>query len=78
MILVRTLGEYYRLRHAYGMPPALFLFEPYLFALVILAIQCLGAVTLFFLQRYWASAIISGITVVILLVYKVEVIGRFR
>jgi hypothetical protein len=78
IIMVRTCAEYFRLRHAYGLPAALFLFERYLLALVVLAIQCLGAVVLLFLKRYWASVLVSAITIVILLIYKVQVIGLVR
>jgi len=75
VILVRVLVEYFRLRHAYGPPVALFMFEPYILGMLIDGIQCLASVILFFLERYAASAIVSAVTVLLLIVYKVQVIG---
>lgn len=75
IVTVRVLAEYYRLRHAYGPPVALFMFQPYIFGMLINAVQCLASVILFFLQRYAASAIVSAITIALLIVYKVQVIG---
>ena len=75
VVLVRVLAEYFRLRHAYGPTVALFTFEPYILGMLIDAVQCLASVTLFFFQRYAASAIVSAITVVLLIVYRFEAIG---
>ena len=72
---MRVLAEYYRLRHAYGPPVALFMFQPYILGMLIDAVQCLASVILFFLQRYVASAIVSAITIALLIVYKVQAIG---
>jgi hypothetical protein len=75
VILVRVLAEYFRLRHAYGPPVALFMFEPYILGMLIDGIQCLASVILFFLECYAASAIVSAVTILLLIVYKVQVIG---
>ena len=74
LIIVRTLGEFFRLRHVLG---ANFseVVVPYVGGALVAAISCWAGVTLYFFRRYTLSAWIALATVVILLVYKITVIG---
>lgn len=75
LIIVRTLGEFFRLRHVHG---ANFseVAVPYVGGALIAACSGWASVTLYFFRRYTLSAWIALATVVILLVYKITVIGR--
>lgn len=76
LIVVRTLGEIFRLRHVHGPgfspAPAM----PYVGGALIAACCCWAGVTLYFFRRYALSAWIAVLTVLVLLVYKIGVIGR--
>jgi hypothetical protein len=72
LIVVRTLVEIFRLRHIHG---AEFSAMPYVGGALIAVCSCWAGVTLYFFRRYTLSAWIAPATVVILLVYKIEVIG---
>jgi hypothetical protein len=75
LILVRTLGEIFRLRHIHGAEFSSPAAMPYVGGALVAACFCWLGVTLYFFQRYTLSAWIAPATVVILLVYKVAVIG---
>ena len=74
-ILIRTLAEFYRLRHYYGSAEALIRYEPYIGGLLINAVLCLLAVALLFWRKPRASTIATAATILVLLIYKVAVIG---
>ena len=74
-ILIRTIGEFYRMRHYYGAAEALVRYEPYLGGLLIDAVLCLLAVALLFWHKPRASAITAATTIIVLLIYKLGVIG---
>jgi len=74
-ILIRTIAEFYRLRHYYGQAEALVRYEPYLGGLLIDALLCLLAVLLLFWRKPRAAAITCAATIIVLLAYKVVVIG---
>lgn len=76
LIVVRTLGEIFRLRHVNSTMFSAVDAMPYVGGALIAT--CLGwiSVTLYFFRRYTLSAWIAMATVVILLVYKIAVIGR--
>jgi hypothetical protein len=76
LIIVRTLGEILRLRDIHGASFSAEIAMPYVGGTLIAACLCWASVTLYFLRRYAFSAWIALGTVVILLVYKVGVIGR--
>ena len=76
LIVVRTLGEFFRLRHVLGANFSTAIAAPYVGGALIAACSCWAGVTLYFFRRYTLSAWIAVATVVILLVYKVTVIGR--
>jgi len=75
LIVVRTLGEVFRLRHVHGADFSVAVAMPYLGGALVAACSCWVSVTLYFLRRYMLSAWIALATVVILLAYKIIVIG---
>jgi hypothetical protein len=75
LIVVRTLGEFFRLRHVLGTSFSAAVAAPYVGGALIAACFCWAGVTLYFFRRYTLSAWIALTAVVILLVYKIAVIG---
>lgn len=76
LIVVRTLGEIFRLRHVQGAHFSAALAMPYVGGALIAASCCWAGVTLYFFRRYALAAWLALATVAILLLYKVAVIGR--
>ena len=76
LIVVRTLGEIFRVRHIYGARFSAEIAMPYVGGVLIAACLCWSGVTLYFFRRYALAAWLAVATIVILLVYKVGVIGR--
>jgi hypothetical protein len=75
LIVVRTLGEFFRLRHVDGTNFSTAVAALYVGGALIAACSCWAGVTLYFFRRYALSAWIALATVPILLVYKIAVIG---
>jgi hypothetical protein len=75
LIVVRTLGEFLRLRHVLGTSFSAAVAAPYVGGALIAACFCWAGVTLYFFRRYTLSVCIALAAVVILLVYKIAVIG---
>src|SRR5277367_2998560 len=75
LIVVRTLGEIFRLRHIHGANFSAAVAMPYVSGALIAGCSCGVGVTLYFFRRYTLSSWIALTTVVILLVYKIAVIG---
>lgn len=76
LIVVRTLGEIFRLRHILGTSFSVAVAMPYVGGALIAACSCWVGVTLYFFRRYTLTAWIAIATVLVLLVYKISVIGR--
>jgi hypothetical protein len=76
LIVVRTLAEFFRLRHVIGANFSTAVAAPYVGGALIAACSCWAGVMLYFFRRHTLSAWIALATVVILLVYKITVIGR--
>jgi hypothetical protein len=74
LIVVRTLGEIFRLRHIHGTSFSAAVM-PYVGGALIAACACWVGVTFYFFRRYLLSAWIALGTVLVLLVYKIGVIG---
>lgn len=74
-ILIRTIAEFYRLRHYLGRSDALLRYEPYFGGLLVDAVLCLLAVSLLFWRKPRAAAVTCAATIFILLAYKVVAIG---
>lgn len=75
LIVVRTLGEFFRLRHIYGTNFSIAMAALYVGGALIAACSCWASVTFYFFRRYAVSAWIALGTVLILLVYKISAIG---
>ena len=75
LIVVRTLGEFFRLRHALGANFSTAVATPYVGGALIAACSCWAGVILYFFRRYKLSAWVTLATVVVLLVYKIALIG---
>ncbi len=75
LALVRTLAEYFRLKHVRLGHFTLSTGEPYVVGALIAAVLCWVAVSLYFLRRYRSSAAVAGATVLVLLVYRFFVMG---
>lgn len=75
LILVRTLGEFFRLKHVHATAFSTAVAAPYVGGALIAACACWMAVTFYFLRRYTLAAWIALATVPILVVYKIMVIG---
>lgn len=75
LIIVRTLGEFFRLKHVFGTNFSIATATPYVTGCLLAACFCWVGVTFFFFRRYKTSIWISVSTVIILLVYKIAVIG---
>jgi len=75
LIIVRTLGEVFRLKHVHGTNFTAAVAMPFVGGALIAACFCWASVTLYFFRRYTLSSWIALATVIILLVYKIAVIG---
>jgi len=75
LIVVRTLAEFFRLRHVQGANFSAAVAAPYIGGALITACFCWAGATLYFFRRYTLSVWTALATVVILLVYKIAVIG---
>lgn len=75
LIVVRTLGEFFRLGHVLGANFSTAVAMPYISGSLIAACSCWASVTSYFLRRYTLSTWIAMATVPILLMYKIVVIG---
>jgi len=75
LIVVRTLAELFRLRHVHGATFSAAAAMPYAGGALIAACCCWAGVTFYFFRRYALSAWIALATVVLLLTYKVIMIG---
>ena len=75
LIVIRTLGEFFRLRHVKAANFSIAVATPYVGGALIAACCCWLAVTFYFLRRYTLSASIALMTVPILVVYKIALLG---
>lgn len=75
LIVVRTLGEIFRLRHVQGAKFSVAMAMPYISGVLIAGCFCWIGVTLYFFRRYTLSAWIALGAIAILLAYKIAVIG---
>jgi hypothetical protein len=75
LIVVRTLGEFFRLRHVLGTSFSAAVAAPYVGGALIAVCFCWVGVTLYFFRRYTLSVWIVLTAIVILLVYKIFIIG---
>ena len=76
LIVVRTLGEVFRLKHFDGTNFSAAVALSYVGGALIAACTCWVSVTLYFFRRYILSAWIALATIIVLFAYKILVIGR--
>jgi hypothetical protein len=76
IIVVRTLAEIFRLRHVHGAGFSAAAAMPWVGGALIAVFFCWAGVVLYFFRRYALSAWIALGAVLVLLVYKIGVIGR--
>ena len=75
LIMVRTLGEFFRLRHVLGTNFSTAVAALYVSGTLIATCSCWAGVTSYFFRRYTLSLWITLVTVPVLLVYKIAVTG---
>jgi hypothetical protein len=75
LIVIRTLGEFFRLRHVLGANLSTAVAAPYIGGALIASCSCFAIVILYFFRRYTLSAWVALASVVMLLVYKIALIG---
>ena len=75
LIVVRTLGEFFRLRYLHGTNFSIAVAALYVGGALIAACSCWAGVMFYFLRRYLPSAWVTLATVPVLLVYKIALIG---
>jgi len=75
VIVVRTLGEIFRLHFAGGPGFTAALCLAYTGGALIATCCCWASVTLYFFRRYLPSALIAPAAIIVLLIYKVRMIG---
>ena len=75
LIVVRTLGEFFRLRQVQGTGFSAAVAAPYIGGALIAVCFCWAGVTLYFFRRYTVSVWTALAAVVILLAYKIAVLG---
>jgi hypothetical protein len=75
LIVVRSLAEIYRLRHFHPAAFSAAVAMPYVGGALIAAVCCWTGVIFYFFRRYTLAAWLALATVVLLLGYKVAVIG---
>jgi hypothetical protein len=75
LIVVRSLGEVFRLRHVHGANFSAATAMPYIGGALIAACSCWAGVILYFFRRYMLSAWTALGIVAVLLTYKIIAIG---
>jgi hypothetical protein len=76
LIIVRTLGEFFRIRHVQGASFSTAVAALYVGGALIAVCSCWAGVILYFFRRYMLCAWITLATIPVLLVYKIVLIGR--
>jgi hypothetical protein len=76
LIVVRTLGEIFRLRHAHGASFSAAAALPWVGGALVAVCFCWAGVILYFFRRYALAAWNGLATVLVLLAYKLVVIAR--
>jgi hypothetical protein len=75
VVVVRSLGEYFRLKHVYGPQLVMTRVEPYIAGSLVAAVSVGLAFGLYLLRQHkWAIAL-CAVTVIGLLIYKVLALG---
>jgi len=75
LIVVRTLGEFFRLKNVHGTNFSTAMAAVYIGGALIATCSCWAGVTFYFFRRNMMSACITLATIPVLMVYKIVVIG---
>jgi hypothetical protein len=75
LVIVRSLSEIFRLRYVRGAAFSAAIAMPYVTGAVVATCFCWTVVTLYFFRRYTLCFWIALASILILLVYKLSVIG---
>ena len=75
LVVVRSLGEFFRLRHVLATNFSTAVAAYYVGGALIAVCSCWAGVTFYFFRRYLLSAWITLAMIPLLLVYKIAVIG---
>jgi hypothetical protein len=75
LALVRTLGEFSRLKYVQGPEFTVAVGEPLVVGALVAAVSCWISVTLFFFRRHTSAICVSIAAIVALLAYKTAAIG---
>ena len=71
LVIVRTLSEFFRLKHVHGTNFSAAMAALYVGGALIAACSCWTGVTFYFFRRYSLSAWITLATIPVLVVYKI-------
>jgi len=75
LIIVRTLGEFFRLKHIHSASFSTAVAALYVGGALIAVCACWAGVIFYFFRRYAVSVWITFASVFVLLAYKIAVIG---
>jgi hypothetical protein len=75
LIVVRALGEIFRLKYVSGSTFSSAMPMPYVTGALLAVCFCWAGVMFFFFRRYTISIWIAAVSVIILLMYKIVAIG---
>jgi hypothetical protein len=72
--ILRTVGEYYRLRRSLGPEVGLKAFEPFIGGLLLAVVGTMAAVAFYFARRFRLVVLVAGTVVAGLVLYKIILI----
>jgi hypothetical protein len=75
LVLIRTLAEYFRLKHFGPHPMTLAIAEPYITGALIAAVCTAVCVGLYFFRKFAPAIAVAILMIAILLAYKLAVLG---
>jgi len=76
LALIRTLSEYFRLKHFGREQMTLVVAEPYITGALIAAVCTAISVALFFFRKYRLATVVAAATILVLLLYKLAALPR--
>ena len=71
-VIVRSLGEYFRLEQLYGYALPRVILNEYVGGALIATVAAAICVIFYFVRRYRSVVVLAGITILALLVYKIR------
>jgi hypothetical protein len=74
VIILRSLGEYFRLEHAYGYALPRYILSEYVGGAFIAVVATAISVIFYFIRRYRSVVVLVVVTILSLLLYKIRYI----